>query len=264
MPKFGRGDQILRWAVFFAINFAATIKNFRKMARKKKKIDTSVEHMEEVLARCPARAVRDLLACIEAQFIAPDDYYQQSKLETIAAKVAEAQFQKREKRRKAREARKALREAQVKEAEEAKIAKEAKEETPEERLAHLKKIAHENTLKRMQFHPFTDFPKYETITFITADQVRLLLEQCQPEAIADLLNGYMQTLFTGTIAGYDFTTHRYLLLELLQMGIHAQILRTTSENAANSATGWLFVTRPSTRYIARDPVIADFVRSMRL
>ena len=71
------------------------------MARKKKKIDTSVEHMEEVLARCPARAVRDLLACIEAQFIKPDDYYQQSKLEAIAAKVAEAQFQKREKRRKA-------------------------------------------------------------------------------------------------------------------------------------------------------------------
>ena len=234
------------------------------MARKKKKIDTSVEHMEEVLARCPARAVRDLLACIEAQFIKPDDYYQQSKLEAIAAKVAEAQFQKREKRRKAREARKALREAQAKVAEEAKTAKVAKEETPEERLARLKKIAHENTLKRMQFHPFTDFPKYETITFITADQVRLLLEQCQPEAIADLLNGYMQTLFTGTIAGYDFTTHRYLLLELLQMGIHAQILRTTSENAANSATGWLFVARPSTRYIARDPVIADFVRSMRL
>ena len=116
----------------------------------------------------------------------------------------------------------------------------------------------------MQFHPFTDFPKYETITFITADQVRLLLEQCQPEAIADLLNGYMQTLFTGTIAGYDYTTHRYLLLELLQMGIHAQILRTTSENAANSATGWLFVARPSTRYIARDPVIADFISSMRL
>ena len=241
------------------------------MARKKKKIDTSVEHMEEVLARCPARAVRDLLACIEAQFIKPDDYYQQSKLENIAAKVAEAQFRKREKRRKAREARKALKEAQqaeqaakANESEEAKKVAEAKVETPEERLARLKKIAHENTLKRMQFHPFTDFPKYETITFITADQVRLLLEQCQPEAIADLLNGYMQTLFTGTIAGYDFTTHRYLLLELLQMGIHAQILRTTSENAANSATGWLFVTRPSTRYIARDPVIADFVRSMRL
>ena len=228
------------------------------MARKKKKIDTSVEHMEEVLARCPARAVRDLLACIEAQFIKPDDYYQQSKLEAIAAKVAEAQFQKREKRRKA------LREAQAKVAEEAKTAKVAKEETPEERLARLKKIAHENTLKRMQFHPFTDFPKYETITFITADQVRLLLEQCQPEAIADLLNGYMQTLFTGTIAGYDYTTHRYLLLELLQMGIHAQILRTTSENAANSASGWLFVARPSTRYIARDPVIADFISSMRL
>ena len=240
------------------------------MARKKKQIDTSVEHMEEVLARCPARAVRDLIACIEAQFIAPDDYYQQFKLEAIAAKVAEAQFQKREKRRKAREARKALREAQAKEAEEAKIAneakiaKEAKEETPEERLARLKKIAHENTLKRMQFHPFTDFPTYETITFITSDQVRLLMQQCQPEAIADLLNAYIQTLFTGTIAGYDYTTHRDLLLELLQMGIHAQILHTTSENAANSATGWLFVARPSTRYISRDPVIADFVRSMRL
>ena len=240
------------------------------MARKKKKIDTSVEHMEEVLARCPARAVRDLLACIEAQFIKPDDYYQQFKLETIAAKVAEAQFRKREKRRKAREARKALKEAQAKEAEEAKVAKEAKiadeakAETPEERQARIKRIAHENTLKRMQFHPFTDFPKHEIITFITADQVRLLLQQCQPEAIADLLNGYMQTLFTGTIAGYDFTTHRYLLLELLQMGIHAQILRTTPENAANSATGWLFIACPSTRYISRDPVIADFVRSMRL
>ena len=239
------------------------------MARKKKKIDTSVEHMEEVLARCPARAVRDLLACIEAQFIKPDDYYQQSKLEAIAAKVAEARFQKREKRRKAREARKALREAQqaeqaakAKEAEEAKKAAETKVETPEERQARIKRIAHENTLKRMQFHPFTDFPKHEIITFITADQVRLLLQQCQPEAIADLLNGYMQTLFTGTIAGYDFTTHRYLLLQLLQMGIHAQILRTTPENAANSATGWLFVARPSTRYISRDPVIADFVRSM--
>ena len=73
-----------------------------------------------------------------------------------------------------------------------------------------------------------------------------------------------ETLFTGTIAGYDYTTHRYLLLELLQMGIHAQILRTASENAAKSATGWLFVARPSPRYIARDPVIADFVRSMRL
>ena len=231
------------------------------MARKKKQIDTSVEHMEEVLARCPARAVRDLLACIEAQFIKPDDYYQQSKLESIAAKVAEAQFRKREKRRKAREARKALKEAQAKEA---KIAKEAKEETPEQRQARIKRIAHENTLKRMQFHPFTDFPKHEIITFITADQVRLLLQQCQPEAIADLLNGYMQALFTGTIAGYDFTTHRYLLLELLQMGIHAQILRTTPENAANSATGWLFIACPSTRYISRDPVIADFVRSMRL
>ena len=231
------------------------------MARKKKKIDTSVEHMEEVLARCPARAVRDLLACIEAQFIKPDDYYQQSKLESIAAKVAEAQFRKREKRRKAREARKALKEAQAKEA---KIAKEAKEETPEQRQARIKRIAHENTLKRMQFHPFTDFPKHEIITFITADQVRLLLQQCQPEAIADLLNGYMQTLFTGTIAGYDFTTHRYLLLQLLQMGIHAQILRTTPENAANSATGWLFVAQPSTRYISRNPIIADFVRSMRL
>ena len=229
------------------------------MARKRKQIDTSVEHMEEVLARCPARAVRDLLACIEAQFIKPDDYYQQSKLESIAAKVAEAQFRKREKRRKAREARKALKEAQAKEA---KIAKEAKEETPEQRQARIKRIAHENTLKRMQFHPFTDFPKHEIITFITADQVRLLMQQCQPEAIADLLNGYMQTLFTGTIAGYDFTTHRYLLLQLLQMGIHAQILRTTPENAANSATGWLFVARPSTRYISRDPVIADFVRSM--
>ena len=229
------------------------------MAIKKKKIDTSVEHMEEVLARCPARAVRDLLACIEAQFIKPDDYCQQSKLESIAAKVAEAQFRKREKRRKAREARKALKEAQAKEA---KIAKEAKEETPEQRQARIKRIAHENTLKRMQFHPFTDFPKHEIITFITADQVRLLMQQCQPEAIADLLNGYMQTLFTGTIAGYDFTTHRYLLLQLLQMGIHAQILRTTPENAANSATGWLFVARPSTRYISRDPVIADFVRSM--
>ena len=231
------------------------------MARKRKQIDTSVEHMEEVLARCPARAVRDLLACIEAQFIKPDDYYQQSKLESIAAKVAEAQFRKREKRRKAREARKALKEAQAKEA---KIAKEAKEETPEQRQARIKRIAHENTLKRMQFHPFTDFPKHEIITFITADQVRLLLQQCQPEAIADLLNGYMQTLFTGTIAGYDFTTHRYLLLQLLQMGIHARILRTTPENAANSATGWLFVAQPSTRYISRNPIIADFVRSMRL
>ncbi len=30
--------------------------------------------MQDVLARCPARAVRDLLACIEAQFIAPDGY----------------------------------------------------------------------------------------------------------------------------------------------------------------------------------------------
>ena len=74
----------------------------------------------------------------------------------------------------------------------------------------------------------------------------------------------MQRLFTGTIADYDFTTHHSLLLELLQMGIHAQILRTTPDNAANSATGWLFVARPSTRYISRDPVIADFVRSMRL
>ena len=231
------------------------------MAKKKKQIDTSVENMEELLARCPVRVVNGLLACIEAQFIKPDDYYQQSKLEAIAAKVAEARFQKREKRRKAREARKALKEAKAKKAEEAKI---AKEETPEERQARIKRIAHENTLKRMQFHPFTDFPKHEIITFITADQVRLLLQQCQPEAIADLLNGYMQALFTGTIAGYDFTTHRYLLLQLLQMGIHAQILRTTPENAANSATGWLFVARPSTRYISRNPVIADFVRSMRL
>ncbi len=241
------------------------------MARKKKQIDTSVENMEELLARCPVRVVNGLIACIEAQFIKPDDYYQQSKLEAIASKVAEAQLRKREKRRKAREARKALREAQqveqaakAKEAEEAKKAAEAMVETPEERQARIKRIAHENTLKRMQFNPFTDFPKHEIITFITSDQVRLLLQQCQPEAIADLLNGYMQTLFTGTIADYDFTTHRSLLLELLQMGIHAQILRTTPDNAANSATGWLFVARPSTRYISRDPVIADFVRSMRL
>ncbi|MGN0222552.1 MAG: hypothetical protein ACI4AM_00850 [Muribaculaceae bacterium] len=240
------------------------------MAKKKKQIDTSVENMQELLARCPVRVVSGLIACIEAQFIAPDDTYQSAKLEAIAAKVAQAQFEKREKRRKAREARKALREAKAKEAEEAKKAKEATEakeakvETPEERQARIKRIAHENTLKRMQFHPFTDFPKHEIITFITADQVRLLLQQCQPEAIADLLNGYMQTLFTGTIAGYDFTTHRYLILELLQMGIHAQILRTTPENTANSATGWLFIARPSTHYIARDPVIADFVRNMRL
>ncbi|MGN0222897.1 MAG: hypothetical protein ACI4AM_02595, partial [Muribaculaceae bacterium] len=153
------------------------------MARKKKQIDTSVENMQELLARCPVRVVSGLIACIEAQFIAPDDYYQQSKLEAIAAKVAEAQFQKREKRRRAREARKALREAKAKEAEEAKKAKEATEakvETPEERQARIKRIAHENTLKRMQFHPFTNFPTYETITFITADQVRLLMQQCQP------------------------------------------------------------------------------------
>ncbi|MGN0222578.1 MAG: hypothetical protein ACI4AM_00985, partial [Muribaculaceae bacterium] len=212
------------------------------MARKKKQIDTSVEHMQDVLARCPACAVRDLLACIEAQFIDPNDTYKAAKLEAIAAKVAQAQFEKREKRRRAREERKALREAKAKEAAEAKV------ETLEERQARIKRIAHENTLKRMQFHPFTDFPTYETITFITADQVRLLMQQCQPEAIADLLNAYMQTLFTGTVSGYDFTTHHYLLLELLQMGIHAQILRTTSENAANSATGWLFIARPSTRY----------------
>lgn len=240
---------------------------------KKKKIDTSVERMQDLLAGCPARKARNILACIKDQFIDPDDDYQVAKLEAIAAHVAQAQMDKREKRRRAREARAALKAAAEAEAaekaeeapkEEPKAKEEPKPETPEERQARIKRIAHENTLKRMQFHPFTDFPSYETITFITEEQVCLLMSQCQPAAIADLLNGYIQTLFTGTIAGFDYSINRSLILQLLQMAIHAQILRTTAENAYRPATGWLFTARPSTRYIAQNPDLVDFIRSNHL
>lgn len=64
------------------------------MTKKPKQIDTSAEHMQELLARCPERVAKGLLACIEAQFVNPDSAYQSAKLEAIASNVAQAQSEK--------------------------------------------------------------------------------------------------------------------------------------------------------------------------
>ena len=230
------------------------------MARKKEK-DTSIEHMQELLARCPMCIAGELIDCIKAQFVDPASSAQAEKIDTITAHVAQAQQQKRERRRARRQAKAAQKQAdQAEQAEQAAISEQERIERLRERMRQVKL----HKVNTMSFAPQTNIPAHQTVTFVTAEQVRFLLRLGQPETITDAINAYMQTLFTGTIAGFDFHHIYTNVTTLLQMGLDDGFIQTTPENSNNHAAGWRFIPLPSTRYIGRIPGLAAYARHMRI
>ena len=65
-------------------------------------IDTSLEHMQELLAGCTNKAANGIMACIKARFHDPANEQQRMEIETLEQAILKSQQQKRLRRRQAR------------------------------------------------------------------------------------------------------------------------------------------------------------------
>ena len=65
-------------------------------------IDTSLEHMQELLAGCTNKAANGIMACIKARFHDPDNEQQRMEIETLEQALLKSQQQRRLRRRQAR------------------------------------------------------------------------------------------------------------------------------------------------------------------
>ena len=252
-------------------------------------IDTSLEHMQELLAGCTNKAANGIMACIKARFHDPANEQQRMEIETLEQAILKSQQQKRLRRHQARlkaKARLALRkeataavescgesevEAQRSEApappaevrlSEAPAAVESCGEAEAEQLtagsAEAERRGNAGRVSTQQ----SAAPLHLPIRFITEQMMQFIMQQCHLSAMVDLLNAYIQTIVTTQIPAYDYEYNRRPLFSLLDMALNANIIRHHCSRPDTPCLGWEFNPIHTPRLTKRDPATIAYQKRL--
>ncbi len=255
-------------------------------------IDTSLEHMQELLAGCTNKAANGIMACIKARFHDPANEQQRMEIETLEQAILKSQQQKRLRRRQARlkaKARLALRKeatAAVESCGESE-AEAQRSEAPappaEVRLSEAPAAVERVSAERSdsprlgfggeaeaerrgsaQCDPAerSDSPLHLPIRFITEQMMQFIMQQCHLSAMVDLLNAYIQTIVTTQISAYDYEYNRRPLFSLLDMALSANIIRHHCSRPDTPCLGWEFNPIHTPRLTKRDPATIAYQKRL--
>ena len=240
-------------------------------------IDTSLEHMQELLAGCTNKAANGIMACIKARFHDPANEQQRMEIETLEQAILKSQQQKRLRRRQARlkaKARLALRkeataavescgesEAEAQRSEAPAAVESCGESEAEQLTAGSAEAERRGSAGRVSTQQ-SAAPLHLPIRFITEQMMQFIMQQCHLSAMVDLLNAYIQTIVTTQIPAYDYEYNRRPLFSLLDMAINANIIRHHCSRPDTPCLGWEFNPIHTPRLTKRDPATIAYQKRL--
>lgn len=258
----------------------------------KKSIDTSLNNLQELLARCPNQVGNGIIECIQAQFCDDSDPNRQQKLELLRNSLSEAHRRKRERRHQRR-------------AERLKTSLEATESSSNDNSALKPNIIPDAYLlsdstgkvttpepvffagnpfitssipspnctlptqylaakAKSRSLPSLTEPAKKPLTFISAEMLQVVMRQHLTITKVDLLNAYFQTVLTGVISDVDFENRADPLLEMLNIGVAQGILEHRPKTPQDKRQGWRHVCRSFKRLEHFSREMLEFKRRMEL